>query len=64
MPAKFDRPTILMCPADNYGIEYEINPWMSTERQVDHASALEQWHRLRQILSTAGAKLSQISPVK
>ena len=23
------RPRILMCPPDHYGIEYEINPWMS-----------------------------------
>ena len=23
---------ILMCPPDYYGIEYEINPWMSRSR--------------------------------
>ena len=25
-------PRILMCPPDFYGIEYEINPWMSRAR--------------------------------
>jgi hypothetical protein len=24
-----------MCPPDYYGIEYEINPWMSRSRQSD-----------------------------
>ncbi len=57
-------PHILMCPPDYYGIEYEINPWMSTERQVDHALAVQQWHGLRQILSGAGAKISELLPVE
>ena len=26
------QPRILMCPPDYYGIEYEINPWMSRSR--------------------------------
>jgi hypothetical protein len=25
-------PRILMCSPDYYGIEYEINPWMSRQR--------------------------------
>jgi len=53
-----------MCPPDYYGIEYEINPWMSTERQVDHALAVQQWQSLRQILSAAGAKISEVPPVE
>ena len=28
-------PQILMCPPDFYGIEYEINPWMSRQKQAD-----------------------------
>ena len=35
------QPRILMCPPDYYGIEYEINAWMSRERQSDHAIAIE-----------------------
>jgi N-dimethylarginine dimethylaminohydrolase len=54
---------ILMCPPDFYGIEYEINPWMSTERQADHALAVRQWQDLRRLLVEAGAKISEVSPV-
>lgn len=53
-----------MCPPDHYGIEYEINPWMSTERQADHALACEQWRRLREQLVAAGATISEVTPVE
>jgi len=56
-------PQILMCPPDFYGIEYEINPWMSTRRQVDHALAVDQWQGLRRLLVAAGAEISEVSPV-
>ena len=39
--AAFYRPTILMCPPDYYGIEYEINPWMSRSRASDDRKARE-----------------------
>jgi len=58
-----NQPHILMCPPDHYGIEYEINPWMSTKRQVDHALAVEQWQALRKKLVEAGAKISEVPPV-
>lgn len=54
---------ILMCPPDFYGIEYEINPWMNTERQTDHATAVSQWNDLRQILSHNGAQIESLPPV-
>ncbi|HEY3304436.1 MAG TPA: arginine deiminase-related protein [Candidatus Binatia bacterium] len=41
---------LLMCPPDYYGIEYEINPWMSRSRQSSRQRAYEQWSDLRQIL--------------
>ena len=40
-----------MCPPDHYGIEYEINPWMSLERQADCRLAREQWQALYEFLS-------------
>ena len=52
-----------MCPPDFYGIHYEINPWMSTVRQSDHALAVRQWHDLRGCLEAAGAEIAQIDPV-
>ncbi len=57
-------PTILMCPPDFYGIEYEINPWMNTARQSDHGLAVEQWTALREAVITAGAKVETMTPVK
>ncbi len=48
---------ILMCPPEFYGIEYEINPWMSRQRPSDRAVAQQQWENLRNILSNAGAEI-------
>jgi N-dimethylarginine dimethylaminohydrolase len=41
-------PHILMCPPDHYGIEYEINPWMSRSRPAERPLAQEQWRRLHE----------------
>ncbi|HTI52016.1 MAG TPA: arginine deiminase-related protein [Planctomycetaceae bacterium] len=63
MPS-FSQPTILMCPPDFYGIEYEINPWMSRSRQSDEARAREQWRDLHALLSRLGADLRLMPPVR
>lgn len=55
-------PRILMCPPDFYGIHYEINPWMNTKRQADHALAVDQWRRLKELLEGLGAKIEQMAP--
>jgi N-dimethylarginine dimethylaminohydrolase len=60
----FERPTILMCPPDYYGIEYEINPWMSRGRASDDAMAQEQWHALHSLLAKLGCDLRLMQPVK
>ena len=44
-------PTILMCPPDHYGIEYEINAWMDRRRQADAELAKRQWNDLNHALS-------------
>lgn len=44
------RATILMCRPEHYGINYEINPWMHREVQVDTALAMQQWEALVRIL--------------
>ncbi len=54
---------ILMCPPDHYGIEYEINPWMSRERQADREVAQSQWAALRTALEESGAKVSTMAAV-
>lgn len=55
-------PRILMCPPDYYGIEYEINPWMSRKRQSDPQAAVRQWTDLKQLLEDAGATIELLSP--
>ncbi|MBI4488634.1 MAG: amidinotransferase [Deltaproteobacteria bacterium] len=41
---------LLMCPPLYYGIEYEINPWMSRSRQSNPLLAQEQWRGLYRLL--------------
>src|SRR5262245_53786531 len=56
-------PGITMCPLTYYGIEYEINPWMSQQKQPDHAQAVAQWNDLRELLEQAGAETLLLEPV-
>jgi N-dimethylarginine dimethylaminohydrolase len=53
-----------MCPPDHFGIEYEINPWMSRQRQSDRTLAIEQWRALRGLLEAAGAQVSTLTPIE
>ncbi len=54
-----------MCPPDYFGIEYEINPWMSRRRPADHDTGVRQWELLHTLLEKeAGAEISCLSPVK
>ena len=54
---------ILMCPPDFYGIQYEINPWMSTQRPADAAAAQRQWRGLHDALVVAGAEIAEATPI-
>lgn len=56
-------PHILMCPPEHYGIEYEINPWMSCRRPCDRDLAFRQWRDLGRLLEDAGARISCLEPV-
>lgn len=55
-------PRVLMCPPDHYGIRYEINPWMSTQRPADHATAVLQWTQLQRCLADCGADIDLVKP--
>lgn len=57
-------PQILMCPPVHYGIEYEINAWMSRDRPADQAVATAQWTALRDTLTGLGAEISLLEPVQ
>jgi hypothetical protein len=54
---------LLLCPPDHYGIEYEINPWMSRQKQPDHEQAVAQWNALRNLLEAAGGRTLLLEPV-
>ncbi|QDU59809.1 N(G),N(G)-dimethylarginine dimethylaminohydrolase [Planctomycetes bacterium Pan216] len=54
---------LLMCPPDHYGIEYEINPWMSRACESHHGKATIQWLQLRQIFEQLGATIELVDPV-
>ena len=57
-------PQILMCPPDYYGINYEINPWMSRERPSDPVRAMSQWRDLKQLLEQEGAEVCCLTPIE
>jgi N-dimethylarginine dimethylaminohydrolase len=51
-----------MCPPDFYGIEYEINPWMSRSRGSSLERARLQWTALRDILLRLGVVIEFMTP--
>src|SRR5689334_11159419 len=53
---------LLLCPPDHYGIEYEINPWMSRARGADTALVQEQWRGLHQKLVSLGCDVQLVPP--
>src|SRR5262245_21807691 len=55
-------PRILMCPPDFYGIEYEINAWMSRSRGSSPALARQQWQALHDALLGLGVQVELLVP--
>src|SRR5439155_14377678 len=53
---------ILMCSPDYYGIEYEINPWMSKHRGSTPERAAAQWRKLHETLVGLGVKVELMTP--
>jgi len=60
----FDRPTILMCPPDFYGIEYEINPWMRRDIPSDAERSRQQWQSLHDLLVGLQVDVRLMQPVQ
>jgi N-dimethylarginine dimethylaminohydrolase len=56
------QPRILMCPPDYYGIEYEINPWMSRSRGSTPERAHQQWKALYETLLGLGVQVELLAP--
>jgi N-dimethylarginine dimethylaminohydrolase len=55
---------ILMCRPDHFGVEYEINPWMHVDNQVDRARALSQWDALHRAYASLGQEVVLAEPVR
>jgi arginine dihydrolase len=53
---------LLLCPPDYYGIEYEINPWMSRARGAEAVLAKKQWQDLYTALSQLNCQILRIPP--
>src|SRR5213595_2665823 len=53
---------LLLCPPDYYGIEYEINPWMSRARGAETELAQSQWQGLHQTLASLDSKIELVPP--
>jgi N-dimethylarginine dimethylaminohydrolase len=53
---------LLLCPPDHYGIEYEINPWMSRARGAEAAVAQKQWKDLHATLSKLNFTIHLVPP--
>ncbi len=53
---------LLMCPPDYYGIEYEINPWMSRSRGCDREIARQEWTALGGLIRSLGADVVLLDP--
>jgi N-dimethylarginine dimethylaminohydrolase len=60
--AQSTQPRILMCPPDYYGIEYEINPWMSRARGAIAERAHRQWRALYDTLVGLGVRVELLTP--
>jgi N-dimethylarginine dimethylaminohydrolase len=56
------HPRILMCRPDHFGIEYEINPWMSREKGADPEKARRQWDGLHDTLKSLGVLVELMLP--
>ncbi len=50
----------LMCPPDNFGVVYEINPWMHTEVGPDPDLARAQFDNLVATLTASGAEVEML----
>ena len=53
---------LLLCSPEHYGIEYEINPWMSRDRGAEAPIAQKQWKQLYTTLSKLNCKVHLVAP--
>ena len=54
---------ILMCRPEHFGVEYEINPWMHVEQEVDRPKAETQWQALYRAYLDLGQDVQLVDQV-
>jgi N-dimethylarginine dimethylaminohydrolase len=55
---------MLMCRPDHFGVEYEINPWMHVDQEVDREKAKSQWQALHRAYSDLGQTIELVEQVR
>lgn len=64
MSSPANKPRVLMCPTDFFGVSYEINPWMKGQiGRADRAKAQTQWENLKATLEPL-ASVETVAPAK
>ena len=53
----------MMCPAQHFGVLYEINPWMHREVPADPSRSMDQWDAVVATMRDAGASVDLLDPV-
>lgn len=54
----------LMCSPMHFGVNYEINPWMSLENKVNRQEALTCWQKLHHYVIRSGGYVEYMSPAE
>jgi len=55
---------VLLCPPEFFSVDYEINPWMHKEFQVNKQLAQKQWENLKKIYFDLGVRVEVIKPIE
>nr|MDJ0869872.1 hypothetical protein [Myxococcota bacterium] len=66
MSGRAARRTVLMGDPAHFSVKGGANPhtrtWLGTRRHVDRARAVEQWHRMRDVLCDHGVRVLVVPP--
>lgn len=53
---------ILLCPPTFFNIEYEINPWMDIESEIDRDKVLQEYDELKATYAKLGVEYFEMQP--
>ena len=55
---------LLLCSPSYFTVDYQINPWMTSEEKVDKQQAFLQWEHLQQIYRELGCSIELLDPIE